>query len=386
MLQIHQALKQRGHQSYLAYGREPAKNCEEAIRIGSNFDVYHHVLLTRLFDLHGFGSKRATARFVQMIGKIDPDIIHLHNVHGYYLNIGVLFKFLKEFGKPVVWTLHDCWPFTGHCAYFVYAKCERWRTGCHSCPEKSSYPKSLLLDNSRWNYRKKKELFTGLKHLTIVTPSRWLAGLVKESFLSEYPVEVIPNGIDTNVFKPTPSDFRKKYGIEDKFIILGVANVWDRRKGFEYFLELSKFLSQREVIVLVGVNDRQMKTLPKNIIGIKRTNSPEELAQIYTAADVFLNPTLEDNYPTVNLEAQACGTFVVTFDSGGAAETVISEESGIVLRKKSVEEIHTVLRRFGKKEDVFEKVSEKLYEISTEAFTQRYLVLYQSLKNQENSM
>ena len=155
---------------------------------------------------------------------------------------------------------------------------------------------------------------------------------------------------------------------------------------FEYFLELSKFLSQREVIVLVGVSERQMRVLPKNIIGIKRTNSPEELAQIYTAADVFLNPTLEDNYPTVNLEAQACGTFVVTFDSGGSAETVISEESGIVLRKKSVEEIHGVLRRFGKKEDVFEKVSERLNEISTEAFTQRYLALYQSLKNQEDSM
>jgi len=163
-----------------------------------------------------------------------------------------------------------------------------------------------------------------------------------------YPVEVIPNGIDTNVFKPTPSDFRKRYGIEDKFVILGVANVWDRRKGFEYFLELSKFLSQRDVIVLVGVNEKQMKVLPKNIIGIKKTNSPEELAQIYTAADVFLNPTLEDNYPTVNLEAQACGTFVATFDSGGAAEMVICEESGGVPREKNTREILKLLRNYAR--------------------------------------
>jgi len=239
-----------------------------------------------------------------------------------------------------------------------------------------------LLDNSRWNYRKKKELFTGLKRLTIVTPSKWLAGLVKESFLSEYPVEVIPNGIDTNVFKPTPSDFRKKYGIEDKFVILGVANVWDRRKGFEYFLELSKFLSQRDVIVLVGVSERQMKVLPKNIIGIKKTNSSEELAQIYSAADVFLNPTLEDNYPTVNLEAQACGTFVVTFDSGGSAETILREETGMILKEKTVEGI---LRAIGEIKSDSRRVEVagvsvgKMNDYSKEIFTERYLHLYESV-------
>ena len=180
--------------------------------------------------------------------------------------------------------------------------------------------------------------------MTLVTPSQWLAGLVKESFLKEYPVKVIPNGVDTSIFKPTPSDFRERSGLGSKFIILGVANVWNERKGFDYFLELSKYLSNDEVIVLVGMSDKQIKMLPRNIIGIKRTNSAKELAEIYSAANVFFNPTLEDNYPTVNLEAQACGTYVITFDSGGARETIVSQESGMTIKPCSVQYILDLIR------------------------------------------
>jgi glycosyltransferase involved in cell wall biosynthesis len=325
VLDIHKTLLQMGYESYVAYGRPPAIDCLGAIKIGSKFDLYSHVLLTRFFDLHGFGSKRATKIFLKKIDEMDPDIIHLHNIHGYYMNIELLFDYLKQKNIPVVWTLHDCWAFTGHCTYFDYIGCERWKTGCHKCPQKKRYPASYFLDNSRKNYETKKRLFTGLKKMVIVTPSRWLANLVKESFLKEYPVEVIPNGIDTNVFKPTPSDFRKKYGLEGKFIILGVANVWEERKGLNYFLELSRMLRDDEVIVLVGLNKKQIKTLPNSIVGIPKTNSPVELAKIYSAADIFVNPTLEENYPTVNLEAQACGSYVITFDSGGCRETILQE-------------------------------------------------------------
>jgi len=378
--QIHEALREKGHESYIAYGRKPL-GCDGAIRIGGDLDVYFHVFLTRVFDLHGFGSKKATKKFLKIVEEINPDIIHLHNIHGYYLNIEVLFDFLKSFDKPVVWTLHDCWAFTGHCSYFTYAKCERWKTGCYSCPEKKSYPRSVIFDNSKSNYARKKKAFTGAKNMTLVTPSQWLAGLVKESFLRDYPVQVIPNGIDTEVFKPTPSDFKKRYGLDGKFLILGVANVWEKRKGFDYFLDLSKYLSDDEIIVLVGLSDERIKNLPNNIIGIKRTNSAKELAEIYTAADVFFNPTLEDNYPTVNLEAQACGTYVITFDSGGAKETIISKESGIAIKPCNAEDIMNlirVLRSKGRKAANVDSCARSV--ISHRFMVGSYISLYEKLR------
>ena len=378
--QIHEALREKGHESYIAYGRKPL-GCDGAIRIGGDLDVYFHVFLTRVFDLHGFGSKKATKKFLKIVEEINPDIIHLHNIHGYYLNIEVLFDFLKSFDKPVVWTLHDCWAFTGHCSHFTYAKCERWKTGCYSCPEKKSYPRSVIFDNSKSNYARKKKAFTGVKNMTLVTPSQWLAGLVKESFLGDYPVQVILNGIDTEVFKPTPSDFKKRYGLDGKFLILGVANVWEKRKGFDYFLDLSKYLSDDEIIVLVGLSDERIKNLPNNIIGIKRTNSAKELAEIYTAADVFFNPTLEDNYPTVNLEAQACGTYVITFDSGGAKETIISKESGIAIKPCNAEDIMNLIRVLRSKGRKAANVDSSARSVISHRFmVGSYISLYEKLR------
>ena len=378
--QIHEALQEKGHESYIAYGRKPL-GCDGAIRIGEDLDVYFHVFLTRVFDLHGFGSKKATKKFLKIVEEINPDIIHLHNIHGYYLNIEVLFDFLKSFDKPVVWTLHDCWAFTGHCSHFTYAKCERWKTGCYSCPEKKSYPRSVIFDNSKSNYARKKKAFIGVKNMTLVTPSQWLAGLVKESFLGDYPVQVILNGIDTEVFKPTPSDFKKRYGLDGKFLILGVANVWEKRKGFDYFLDLSKYLSDDEIIVLVGLSDERIKNLPNNIIGIKRTNSAKELAEIYTAADVFFNPTLEDNYPTVNLEAQACGTYVITFDSGGAKETIISKESGIAIKPCNAEDIMNLIRVLRSKGRKAANVDSSARSVISHRFmVGSYISLYEKLR------
>ena len=343
VLDIHNALIEQGHKSLVAYGREPAIGCENAIRIGTKKDIYAHGLYTRIFDKHGLGSQKATRQFIKNIEAESPDIIHLHNIHGYYLNYEILFRFLKNFGKPVIWTFHDCWPFTGHCAYFTYAGCERWQKVCHDCPQKRSYPGSLVFDNSRRNFERKREAFTGVKDLTIITPSKWLAGLVKQSFLSEYETVVISNGIDTTVFRPLPSDFKSRHAIEDKFMILGVANVWDQRKGLKYFLELADILENDEIIVLVGLTKKQVESLPANIIGITRTNNIQELVEIYSAADVFVNPTLEDNYPTVNLEAQACGTYVVTFDSGGTRETIIDSSHGTICGEKTTQALRKIL-------------------------------------------
>lgn len=335
---IHNILIRQGHESYIAYGRDLPKNCDNTIKIGTKFDKYTHVANTRIFDKHGFGSKKATLEFIDKVKELDPDIIHLHNIHGYYINIEILFNYLKEANKPVIWTLHDCWSFTGHCAYFDYVDCDKWKTGCFKCPEKKAYPSTLLFDNSQNNYTNKKDIFTGVLNLTLVTPSKWLADLVRKSYLKEYNVEVINNGIDLSVFKPNAGDFRVRHDVEDRYIILGVANIWDRRKGLEYFYKLTEKLNKDEIIVLVGLSNEQLKAVPEGIIGISRTNNINELVDIYSSADVFLNPTLEDNFPTTNLEALACGTPVITFNSGGSAESIDSS-TGFICNKGDVNSI-----------------------------------------------
>ena len=316
-------LMAQGHQCTLAFGRDKA-NCDDlpTVRIGGDWDVRLHGLRNRLLDDQGFGSKAATRRFLDWVKEYDPDVIWLHNVHGYYLHIGLLFSYLKTCGKQIRWTLHDCWTFTGHCAYFDFAGCEKWKTGCHQCPQKHTYPQSLLLDNSRKNFRQKSSLFTGIPNLTLITPSQWLADLLQESYLREYPVEVVYNTINTEVFKPSPSNFREKHGLQDKKILLGVASIWEERKGLRDFVKLSDMLPAQYKILLVGVTAQQGKALPQNILALPRTNSPRELAEIYTAADLFVNPTYEDNYPTVNLEARACGTRIICYDTGGCRETL----------------------------------------------------------------
>lgn len=332
---LYNVLENQGHECKIAYGRGNAPEGINSIKIGFAFDNYYHVFKTRVFDKHGFGSVNATKKFIEEVKKYDPDIIHLHNIHGYYINIEILFNYLKEANKPVVWTLHDCWPFTGHCSYFDYVGCEKWKYGCSNCDQKEQYPSSKLIDNSEWNYENKKRLFTSVKNMTIITPSKWLSNLVKKSFLGKYPVEVINNGIDLDVFKPTESDFRKKYNLSDKFIILGVASVWGERKGLKYFIELSEKLSDEYKIVIVGVDEKQKKSIPKDIISICRTNNAKELAEIYTSADVFVNPTLEDNFPTTNLEALACGTPVITFNTGGSIEC-INKNTGKIVEKDDI--------------------------------------------------
>lgn len=318
---IYKTLKANGHDGAIAYARNQIEEGVPHIVIGNKFDVYAHGIMTRLTDKTGFYSKRATLRLIDKIKEYDPDVIHLHNLHGYYINIEVLFNYLKVCGKKVIWTLHDCWPITGHCCYFDFCGCDRWKSGCFDCPQLDTYPKSLK-DGSRWNYMRKKELFCGVPDMTVVSVSNWLDGIVSQSYLNKYRHVVIHNGIDLDRFKPTKSDFRRRNGLEDKYIILGVASEWSVRKGFEDFLRLADMLDENYRIVLVGLNDKQIKRLKPNMLGIRRTNSVRELAEIYSAADVFFNATYEDNYPTVNLEAIACGTSVITYNTGGSPEGV----------------------------------------------------------------
>lgn len=322
---IYDTLKERGYECKIAAARAPMYVPEDSIKIGSDFGVRINALKARLCDDEGLSAKRATKKLVEKIREYNPDIIHLHNLHGYYINIEILFDYLKnEFRGKVIWTLHDCWAFTGHCAHFTYAKCYQWKDACQSCSkeQKKSYPKCILKGRAKRNFEKKKAAFSNVPDMTIVTPSEWLAGLVKQSFLKDYPVKVINNGIDLNVFKPTLSNFREKYNLSDKYIILGVAFGWGGRKGLDVFVELSKLLDERYRIVIVGTNKELDRTLPENIISIHKTVNRTELAEIYTAADLFVNPTREEVLGMVNLEALGCRTPVVTFDSGGSPECI----------------------------------------------------------------
>ena len=331
-------LIQRGHDCRIAYGREnvPEKYRKIAIPIGSKPGTLFHGAMSRIFDSSGFGSRRATKKLISEIKAYDPDIVHLHNVHGYYINVELLFDYLKRAGKPVVWTMHDCWLFTGHCAHFDFCGCEKWKDGCFACPQKKEYPASIVFDGSRRNYGRKKSAFTGCKNMVLVSPSKWLADLAGQSFLGGYPVKVIPNGIDTSVFKPTPSGFRRDRGLEDKYIVLGVSSAWESKKGLGDLIRLSEMLGEDHAVVVVGLTPEQKDSLPEGVIGITRTDSTAELAEIYSAADVFVNPTYEDNYPTVNLEASACGTPVLTYATGGSVENVCPD---CVVKKGDVEEL-----------------------------------------------
>lgn len=341
---LYKVLEGQGHECLIAYGRGTAPEGINSYKIGTNLDNYLHVARTRLLDQHGYGSKKPTIELVKKIKEYDPDVIHLHNLHGYYLNLEVLFNYLAESNKPVVWTLHDCWAFTGHCAYFDYIECDKWEKECKSCPQKKSYPKSYLLDNSKESFIKKKSIFCKIKNLYIITPSKWLASNVKKSFLKKYKVNVINNGIDLSLFKPTKSNFRNENNLGNKKIILGVANVWDERKGLQYFLELESYLNENEQIVIVGLATKQINNLSSSIIGIEKTDSIQKLIEIYSSADVFFNPTLEDNFPTTNLEALACGIPIVTFNTGGSSESVYNQ-CGKIVEVGNVEQSINEIRR-----------------------------------------
>ena len=295
---------------------------------GSHFGNCTHAFLGQFTGLNGCFSRHGTRRLIKEIKKINPDVVHLHNLHTFCINLPMLFKYIKKNNIPVVWTLHDCWTFTGHCPHFVMAKCDKWKTECHNCPQLSIYPKSRV-DNTKMAHRLKKKWFLGVENMTLVTPSEWLANLTRESFMGVYPVKVINNGIDLSVFKPTEGNFREKYNLTDKKVLLGVAAGFEKRKGTDVFIELASRLDDDYRIVLVGVG-HTTRELPKNIITIPRTANQTELAEIYTAADLFVNPTREDTFPTVNMEALACGTPVLTFRTGGSPE-ILDEACGCVV-------------------------------------------------------
>lgn len=340
MMGIAEVARAQGHEVMCASpitttNRDAGEDCGY-YRIGTFNSRRVNVALARITGFNGCFAWFETYKLLKKIDEFKPDIIHLHNLHDSYINLPMLFSYIKKHNVPTVWTLHDCWAFTGQCPHFTIVKCDKWKVGCHNCPQYKEYPASLY-DNTKKMWQLKKKWFTGVKNMTIVTPSRWLARLAQESYLKEYSIRVINNGIDLNVFKPTQSNFRERYEIPaEKHIILGVSFAWGYRKGLDCFVEMAEKLGEQYQIVLVGTDDEIDKNLPHNIISIHRTQNQKELAEVYSAADVFVMPTREENYPTVNMEAIACGTPVVTFDTGGSPE-MLDDKTGIVVEANDIE-------------------------------------------------
>ncbi len=363
--EIGQTAMANGWESYIAYGNEKGTvSKSQTFLIGNKCDFNNHAVKTRLFDRHGLASKRNTKRLVDYIESINPDVIHLHNIHGYFINYPILFEYLSSRTTPVVWTMHDCWSFTGHCAYFDMVGCDRWLTGCYSCPQKREYPASILLDRSRQNYIDKRRYFTSLKDLTLVPVSDWLARLTARSFFKGAPIHRIYNGVNIDIFKPqgdaAHDRVRAKYNFGDRLVLLGVASVWSPRKGLEDFIKLHNVIDDNFVIALVGLTAKQIELLPKGIIGISRTENIEELAGLYSVADIFINPTYEDNFPTTNIESLACGTPVITYKTGGSVEAVDST-TGLVVDQSDIAGLHKAITNIVNNRSVY----------STEACRQR---------------
>ena len=360
-------------------GAEERDGTLSAIRIGKPWERKLHGAIRKLFDAEGYGSYFATGKLIQFCDDNRPDVIHMHNLHGCYLNLSRWFRYLTRKNIPVIWTLHDCWPLTGHCAHFSYVGCQKWKTLCSHCPQKGAYPACIGIDGSSRNYRLKRKLFTALGNLTIVTPCRWLEDIVEESYLQNTPVRVIYNGVNTKRFKPVESSLRVQYRLEDRNVLLAVASVWSDRKGLRELIQLSQVLDDSYRIVIIGLTKEQLKTLPDNMLGLEQTQSPDLLCQWYTAANCFVNPTLEDTMPLVNLEAMACGTPVAVFDTGGCPE-VITDACGLVVAKGDIQGLANAVKQICHSSENYTKAcTEQAKRFSIESTVHAYHDLYQEV-------
>ncbi len=373
-----------------SYSPHELSRCESVLPYHKYYGTYagrkFHNLFGRITGLNGIASITDTQHLIRMLKKNNTDLLHLHNLHSYCINLPLLFRYIKKNKLKVVWTLHDCWSFTGHCPHFDMIGCDKWKTGCYHCPQYREYPQSLI-DSSKRMYQLKKKWFTGVENMTLVTPSEWLAGLVKQSFLKDYPIRVINNGIDLEVFKPTPSNFRETYGCGDKKIVLGVAFGWGERKGLDVFLDLAKRLDpERYQIVLVGTDENVDKQLPNTVISIHRTQNQTELAKIYTAADVFVNPTREEVFGLVNIEALACGTPGVTFNTGGSPECY-DVTCGSVVPKNDVDALYREIIRICETAPYStEACLKKAKQFDKNEKFQEYIDLYRNLMRQSETV
>ena len=379
MKEIGELAMANGWESYIAYsgGRDGLPHhSSRLLPAGNKWDVVWHALMTRLFDAHGLASRRATRRLIRQIEKLDPDIIHIHNIHGYWLNYKLFFDYLKRCGKPVVWTVHDCWLYTGHCYYYSFARCEKWRTGCGRCPQKNTFPSSWLFDRSASNWKDKQTAYGTLPNLILVPVSDWIRREMASSFLSQHRFLVIRNGIDLSVFRPEAAEKNRE------ILYIAVASIWLEEKGFPDLVKLAGLLRKDEHLLLIGrMSETQKKRMPDHVRLMERTENIQALAALYAQASVLLNPTWQDNYPTVNLEAIACGTPVVTYRTGGSVEA-ITEATGRIVPQGDVPAMLAAARELAAIDRTQTSVrcrEHALRHFDKESCYRHYIELYESL-------
>lgn len=383
MTDIQKYAESQGYDTISLVGRAPASKDIKGKVFGNPISFWSHVILTTVFDAQGYGSYFTTKKLIRWIREEKPDIIHLHNLHGYYLNIPTLCRYLKEEYKgKVFWTFHDCWPVTGHCAYFTAANCNKWKAECKKCPKKTEYPISFLLDGSKRNFRMKQKWFTSIPNLTIIAPSKWIKDIVRESFFKDRYVEVVNNGIDLSIFHPEiDENIWGKYNVPlGKKILLGVANIWDKRKGLGDFLSLAETLPDEYHIVLVGLTRRQIKKMPDNITGLERTDNIEDLVKIYSSASIFINPSLEESFSLVTVEAMACGTPVIVLDTSAVKE-LVDEKSGLILAKHMPQDYINAIQQIMKKNLQSADIRARAEQYDIEKMKKRVIKLYESGEN-----
>lgn len=371
-----------GYETLSIVGRRDPFSDLQCIKIGNGLSFWIHVGINTVFDRQGYASYFMTKKIVRKLRQERPDIIHLHNLHGYYINLPLLFHYLsKEYSGKIFWTFHDCWPFTGHCAYFTSVGCDKWEKGCDKCPNKQVYPVSLFADASRRNYADKKRMFTGLKNLTIIVPSKWMELMVKKSFFCNYSVITVNNGIDLKTFsyrKPL-DELYDKYDISrEKKVILGVANIWDARKGLSDFLALAAKLPAEYQVFLVGLSSKQIGRLPQNVKGISRTGDVKELVMIYSMAYIFINPSIEESFSLVTAEAIACGTPVIVLDTSAVKE-LVCQENGIVLKKHDVIDYLDAIRILKERKLSREQISQTAKKYDVDVYAKRIVDLYNNI-------
>lgn len=349
------------------------------ILIGNRVERNFHLFAAYITGFNGCFSIFSTIKLIRQINKYNPDIMHLHNLHNCYINLPILFRYIKKNKIKVIWTLHDCWAFTGQCAHFILAGCQKWKYGCSNCTQVHKYPESLV-DQTKIMWKIKKKWFSGVEQMLVVTPSNWLKSMVEQSFLKDYRIEVINNGIDLSIFTPIPVDneFLKKIGGINKHIILGVSFGWSYEKGLDVFCELAEKMDDSYLIVLVGTNNEIDKKLPKKIVSIHQTKNQRELAKIYSCSDVFVNASRQENYPTVNMEAASCGTPVITFNSGGSSETILTGFGKVI--EPSIDDLIKCIREYCENKTINRETCAKEARIFNKEFKfKRYLELYENM-------
>lgn len=381
---ISNLLEEEGENSFVAFGSSNKKKIDskKCLRMKTGLGLYISIIQTRLGGRNGFNDRRATYRLIQWIEQVNPNVIHLHNIHGFYINIEILFSYLKAVKLPVIWTLHDCWSITGHCACFDYVGCDKWKNGCNSCEQLKYYPISFC-DKSKENYWNKKEIFTSLEeeNLKIVVPSQWLGNIIKQSFLNKYEIRQIYNGVDLNLFKPTLNNIRNQYGLDGKKIILTVVYGYNERKGLLDLNLLADLLDTNYQIIVVGVEKKAKKKFNPKILVLEKTKTQYELAQFYSVADVYVNLTLEEVMGMTNIEALACGTPVVTYSSGGSPECV-DDKTGKVVERRNIHRMKEEIEKILSKPKTFYSVQCRLRAeeyFDNKKMAQHYLRLYEEM-------